>query len=190
MSIRIITDGQDPLTGSILDYLAARYDIPLAHIRGIQLHSTIGEAQRIVLDLLVQDDDGDLADDGSRPTGPAGQLQPPPRGHASHDGPSCALCESMTAYEQDTVMVPIIGQTRDEHPRSHASTTCVFELPTGPGPDSPTVPCGEVIRWHQEYADVSALPGAPHEIIPGMGYWVHVLDAPLGTATHPATPGA
>ena len=153
MSFRIVTNGQDPLTKPIIDYLTDRYGLPADDIQRVQLDSTISDVQRIIVTLIVRAD----------PTPAAGDV-----------------------LEQDTVMVPLIkARMRDEQPRSHAPTTCVYELDGG----DPMRECGEMIRWHTDEADVSS-PFDPHGTVPGRGYWVHVSDGRLGTSAHPATPGA
>lgn len=56
--IRIIKDGQDPLTRPIIDYLATTYGMPEQHIKSVQLISEVGAPQIITLTLLVQVEPG------------------------------------------------------------------------------------------------------------------------------------
>jgi hypothetical protein len=170
MSTRIVTNGQDPLTKPIMDYLTDRYDIPLDHICGVRLDSHVNDVQTVTVILTVQEVDESAAE---------------------------------PVIAEETVMVPFVGQTRDEQPRSqcadddcsmpehrisHAPTTCAYMLPVGVDLAA-RHPCGELIRWHTDECDVST-PLEPHRVIPGRGYWVHVSDGRLGTSAHPATPGA
>jgi hypothetical protein len=76
-----------------------------------------------------------------------------------------------------------------ERPVSHAPTTCAFLVTYYSSDGEQQRPCGELIRWDQGYADVTRTPGAPTEVIVGMGRWVHASDARLGPMPHPATPG-
>jgi hypothetical protein len=156
MSTRIVTNGQDPLTKPIMDYLTDRYDIPLDHICGVRLDSHVNDVQTVTVILTVQEVDESAAE---------------------------------PVLAEDTVMVPLIkARMRDEQPRSHAPTTCVYLVPTEI-PLNQRHRCGELIRWHTDEADVSS-PFDPHGTVPGRGYWVHVSDGRLGTSAHPATPGA
>jgi hypothetical protein len=49
----VVTDGQDPLTKPILDYLDAWYGIPHGDIRAITLESATGDVQLVTVTLLV-----------------------------------------------------------------------------------------------------------------------------------------
>jgi hypothetical protein len=62
--MRIVTNGQDPLTKPIMDYLTDRYGSSLAaDIRRVQLDSTVSDVQRIIVTLLVRDDPTPTAGD-------------------------------------------------------------------------------------------------------------------------------
>ena len=57
MSTRIVTNGQDPLTTPVLDYLIESYGIDPAHIRRLQLDSPAGAPQTITVTLEVHHDE-------------------------------------------------------------------------------------------------------------------------------------
>lgn len=62
------------------------------------------------------------------------------------------------AWAQHTANVPLIRMPmRDDV--SHAPTTCSE--------------CGQLVRWHHEYVDVSTTPGMV-DPMPGLSYWIHV----------------
>lgn len=50
----VVSDGQDPLTAPLVDYLDRQYGIPLSHIRRVQLDSEVGNVQTVTVTLLVQ----------------------------------------------------------------------------------------------------------------------------------------
>lgn len=61
--IQIVTDGRDPLTGPVLDYLE-RLGVPAAHVKRIELDSAVGDVQTVRVTLIVHREA--LAEDGPR----------------------------------------------------------------------------------------------------------------------------
>jgi hypothetical protein len=55
MPVQLVTDGRDPLTAPVLAYLE-QLGVPAALIRGITLHSTLNDFQRVTVELLVDRD--------------------------------------------------------------------------------------------------------------------------------------
>ena len=53
MDFRVVTDGKDPLTKPVLDYLAAKYGMQAEGIRALELQCSPGDVQVIKLTLLV-----------------------------------------------------------------------------------------------------------------------------------------
>jgi hypothetical protein len=50
----IVTDGEDPLTKPVLDYLAFTYGIPRGDIRALIVESEVNRPQLITVTLLVR----------------------------------------------------------------------------------------------------------------------------------------
>ena len=67
MSLRIVSNGLDPLTKPSIDYLALKYGIPAKDVQRVQLDSEVGQAQILTVTLLVDTSvDADLtAGEGS-----------------------------------------------------------------------------------------------------------------------------
>jgi hypothetical protein len=173
MSTRIVTNGQDPLTTPVLDYLIESYGIDPAHIRRLQLDSPAGAPQTITVTLEVHHDE---------PLAAAAVLE--------QDTVMVPLIKARMRDEQPRSQCADQDCPMPEHRISHAPTTCVYLVPTEI-PLNQRHPCGELIQWHQEHVDVTWRPDDPvRHMAPGMGYWVHASDGRLGTSTHPATPGA
>jgi hypothetical protein len=53
MSIRIVTDGKDPLTKPVLDYLAAKYGMAPDDVLDLVLHCPVHDVQTVQVTLTV-----------------------------------------------------------------------------------------------------------------------------------------
>ena len=52
----VVTDGNDPMTRAILDYLDRMYGIPAQHVKSLNLSSQHGDVQMLTVTLMVQEE--------------------------------------------------------------------------------------------------------------------------------------
>ena len=166
MTIRIITDGTDPLTGPLIDYLADKYGMPATEIRRLQLDSPVGGAQTLTVTLLV--DPAIPARTAAVPllNVPMRDEQPRGPGPWTEGAPHVPGCPCVHCGLTETVVMSDPAATAVlERPVSHAPTTCAaYDV-------DQDYQCAELIRYDADQG------------------WYHVNDAQLGKSQHQATPG-